>query len=726
MSGAAVTYRERLVNVPQSCLKCEETLLCRGESMECPACGARWPLIEGIPSYGSADYSGAVTREAMRGLIALAENGHWLTAVRAVFKESNPQLYDYAADLSRASWIPILPIGPESTVLEISSGLGAVTHALALNYRRVVSVESVAELARFGKVRLDQEGLNNVDLIQTTLELLPFCKETFDLIVLNGVLEWVGEWRGRIGIARDAQSEALRDLRRLLRPEGVLIVGSENRIAYTSWLHRRDHPRVQVGSIRLPWLDSVYAKLKRPGFYRSLLDPRAGYRRHSRSPHGYSKLLQGAGFSVVDVWWPPNGYNSPHTLLRASDRAAIRLYCDYERRYRDRLYGHGVARQLRHCAVVGTRLIHLMLPDVIMIARPTARAVEHAETGDLVSAALEKHAPSGSERSRKNAGADGRYYASSLTTHPYRNKTVVKVSSGASEDHAVMKVANVKLPGAEVVQRSYEKLQRLYSSIAGNGTFLADSIPSPMGVASVGPLLATVESLVCGARLHDLSLERKYFDDRDRVRRHLELITSWLVASRPALDALGSDRLFEVLPSGWFLEPDGGIGAEGGSVLKLVGGIQHGDFHPGNVFIDEEAQRVWVIDWDSCGSGYPPLFDWFCLVTGLYYTEKIDGLPSGQTVEFMSFRQTYFGKSWFSELILALSQRLCDSLGLDAAKLRDYFRLYVIVRLRQLLSHPESEEKYYRGPLNSHLYKQFYEFLVKHKEECCFGRVSRP
>jgi hypothetical protein len=333
-----------------------------------------------------------------------------------------------------------------------------------------------------------------------------------------------------------------------------------------------------------------------------------------------------------------------------------------------------------------------------------------------------KQASSGSERSDRSGDVAKRYYADSLSTHPYRNKTVVKVGSGAGEDHAVVKVANAKLPGVEVVQRSYEKLQRLSSSFAGNDSVLAGSIPSPMASAWVGPLLATVESRACGSRLLDVSLDRQYFDDRDRVRRHLELAASWLVAAKPALDALGSDRLFEALPSGWLLAPDGGDGADCGSVPEHVGGIQHGDFHPGNIFIDEKSRRVWVIDWDSCGSGYPPLFDWFCLVTGLYYTEKAQGLSRGQTIEFMSFRQTYFGESWFSELVLALSHRLCDSLGLDSAKLLDYFRLYVIVRFRQLLSHPESEEKYYRGPLNTHLYRQFYEFLLENKKQCCFGR----
>jgi SAM-dependent methyltransferase len=650
----------------------------------------------------------------MHELLALAEEGHWLTAVRSMFKDSNPELYDYAADLNRASWIPILPIGPHSTVLDVSSGLGALTHALALSYHHVVSVEPVADMVRFAKVRLDQEGLKNVDLIQTTLAVLPFYKETFDLIVLNGVVEWVREWRSS-GTSREAQIEVLKDLRRLLKPRGVLVIGSENRIGYTSFLRRTDHPHVQSTSVILPWLDSLYRRLKKPGFYRSLMDPTKGDRPYTHSPHGYVDLLRQAGFPLVDLWWPPNGYNSPHTILRASNRAAIRSYCDYERRYKDRLHGYALARRLRHLAVVDTRLIHMMFPDVIMIATPSSKREEQLASGAPLLAAFEKHL------------AGDRYYAESLMTHPYKNKAVLKVVCCNSETHAVVKVANVRLPGAEIVQRSYQKLQRLHSSFKGSDLFLADSIPSPMGVVRVGSLLATMERSARGPRLVDLILDRQYFDRRDRVRRHLERISAWLIASKPALDALGSDSLFDAIPSEWLAAPAGDNGARHGLVPERFSGAQHGDFYPENIFIDEESQHICVIDWDSCGTGYPPLFDWFCLVTGLYYThERLGGLPKGQTVEFMSFRQTYFEASWFSELILSLSHRLCDSLGLDSARLLDYFLLYIVVRYRQFLSHSQLAEKHYWGPLNKHLYKQYYELLLKNQKQCCFGKSSAP
>lgn len=698
------------MNVPQICLKCEGTLRHTTHRMECPACGAHWPLDQSIPSYGSAKYYGEVTQEALHELIALAERGHWLTAVRTMFKDSKPELYDYIADLNRASWIPILPIGPNSTVLDLSSGLGALTHALALNYHHVVSVEPVEDMVRFTKLRLDQEGLKNVDLIQTTLAALPFSTHTFDLIVLNGVLEWVREWPSS-GSSREAQIVVLKNLRRLLKPRGVLVIGTENRIGYTSVLRRTGRPRIQSTDVMFPWLDALYRRLEKPGFYRSLADSTKGGGPYTHSPNGYVDLLRQAGFPLVDLWWPPNGYNSPHTMLRASNRAAIRSYWDFDRRYRDRLHGYGLARQLRHWAVVDTNLIHRMFPDVIMIAALNTERGEHLDSSVPLLAALEQHL------------AGDRCYADSLATHPYKNKSVLQVRSDNTDTLAVVKVANVKLSGADIVQRSYQNLQRLHSSFTASDPVLAGSIPSPMGVVRVGSLLATMESSAHGSRLVDLVLDRRYFDRRDRVRRHLERIASWLIASKPALDASGSDGLIDPIPPEWLVAPDRDTGA--GSVPERFTGAQHGDFNPENIFIDEDSQQLCVIDWDSCATGYPPLFDWFCLVTGLYYThERVRGLPRGQTVESISFRQTYFEASWFSEVILSLSLRLCDRLGLDSARLLDYFLLYIVVRYRQFLS--DWPEKHYWGPLSQHLYDQYYQLLLKNQRQCCFWKSPAP
>src|SRR2546428_11771872 len=101
--------------IRQRCLRCWSEVTPRIATVECEACGACWPVIDGVPAYASAKYFGEVSREAMRRLLAAAREGHWREAVKVHFGTSDPDQHHYIADLNRAAWIPLLPLGPGST-----------------------------------------------------------------------------------------------------------------------------------------------------------------------------------------------------------------------------------------------------------------------------------------------------------------------------------------------------------------------------------------------------------------------------------------------------------------------------------------------------------------------------------------------------------------------------------------------------------------------------------
>jgi SAM-dependent methyltransferase len=85
---------------------------------------------------------------------------------------------------------------------------------------------------------MQQEGLSNVQLMQASATELPIRDSSFDLIVLNRVLEWVGQWD--TSASPDAiQLRFLQKLHRALKPEGILLVGIENRISYNFCRRKR-------------------------------------------------------------------------------------------------------------------------------------------------------------------------------------------------------------------------------------------------------------------------------------------------------------------------------------------------------------------------------------------------------------------------------------------------------------------------------------------------------
>lgn len=704
------------MNIAYKCLKCEGMLLCKVHSMSCEACGAQWPILNNVPCFSSAKYFGEVSQTAMQKLVKAAEEGNWLLASEEMFKDTDTGMYQYIADLNRASWIPILPIGPESTVLDVGAGLGVLTHALALQFEKVVSVEPITERVNFTRVRLEQEGLKHVDLVQTTLDSLPFFDRTFDAIILNGILEWVGEWRVDES-PRAAQVSTLIALRRLLKPGGLMLIGIENRIGWDQFLGRVDHPGTRFTSLMPRWMASLYVKMTRPAFYRTVMDSTQGYRTYTYSPRGYVKLLNEAGFSWVDLWWPRQGYNLPHVMFKTSDYSQIRSHFTRNRNYKNRVHGHSLLRAAKDWVLIGTGLLKTMFPDVILMARvPSSVEVDaHGSSLSLpeeICRVVSKYV-SGSVGIHNKMDC----HASVLISRSFRNKAIVLLAKADETCCAIAKVANVKLAGSSTIGSAYEWLQYLHGKFSSPAHPLHDSIPAPFEILRVGSLVVSVESIVKGRAYEDICMAPDYFKDRAQVKQHLSLVVRWLGLVNCELEAWRVERGGFVVPREWWKIPAQKKLSWEGLNVEMHAFVQHGDFFPDNVFLSEEANQISVIDWDQCGDGYPPLFDWFCLVTGMYYLHgRISRLPKGETAYDLSFRQTYFEYSWFSEIVVELSFRLCDQFNLERTMLSEYFRSYLAVRYHQFEQKGQSErDNEWRDK-----YRGFYELFVEHENDNIF------
>ncbi len=180
------------------CLKCGTRLSVSAEKCSCAECRAEWPIVGGIPRFFEMPdyYWGEVGREKARELLDAARKESWADAVRASF--SNDQDMQFGLlDLQRASWAPMLGLDERSVALDVGCGYGAITHSISRLVGELYSVEAIPERIEFTQERLRQEGIDNVRLIQASATALPLVEKSFDLVVLNGVLEWVGEWDRR-------------------------------------------------------------------------------------------------------------------------------------------------------------------------------------------------------------------------------------------------------------------------------------------------------------------------------------------------------------------------------------------------------------------------------------------------------------------------------------------------------------------------------------------------
>jgi SAM-dependent methyltransferase len=310
LTGAAQTQGR----IPQGFPNLIEDLVCPAcygplqrlvEELGCPKCALDWPIAGGVPHFvRNFPYWGEIPREQMVEVNRQAETGDWKAAL---LKHPDPSVQRAAQmilNVERSNWHCLVNLPPGSRVLDLGAGMGANSHGLARCYREVVAVEPVLERIQFMQHRFRQERLDNIKVVRTSLWELPFAAESFDLVAMNGVLEWVAE--GRSGDPEQLQMDALRNAIRVLRPGGYLYLGIENRLCLGYFVGYRDpHCGLPFVTILPRPLAHWYARKK----------GRNGYRNYLYSSRGYRKLLRKAGFSRVEVYLALPSYNHPRALI---------------------------------------------------------------------------------------------------------------------------------------------------------------------------------------------------------------------------------------------------------------------------------------------------------------------------------------------------------------------------------------------------------------------------
>jgi ubiquinone/menaquinone biosynthesis C-methylase UbiE len=131
---------------------------------------------------------------------------HWaaaqgFSAAADVYERARPSYPQEAVD-----WLAErLGIGPGRDVLDLAAGTGKLTRLLEPLGARVIAVEPVAEM----RVRL-VEAAPSVDALDGTAEAIPLADGSVDAVTCAQAFHWF------------RHEQALREIHRVLRPEGAL------------------------------------------------------------------------------------------------------------------------------------------------------------------------------------------------------------------------------------------------------------------------------------------------------------------------------------------------------------------------------------------------------------------------------------------------------------------------------------------------------------------------
>lgn len=174
-----------------------------------------------------SEFTGIETEEIAR----IAVERGWQAAAHEHMRALNPRAYRLAIDEYSAQLRFLLPLTPESCVLQLRCGWGPVALNLATCTASVVTLDDRPARLRFVSARRRQMGAETLHTVCSSSSLpLPFATSAFDAVIMLETLEQVVTSDKANG--KDAQVAVLSEVRRVLQPGGWLLLGVANRLGF--------------------------------------------------------------------------------------------------------------------------------------------------------------------------------------------------------------------------------------------------------------------------------------------------------------------------------------------------------------------------------------------------------------------------------------------------------------------------------------------------------------
>jgi len=347
------------------CPKCEGQLKENGDFLECTCCFHRVEGESGVIKLAeeSTYYWGEITQSDMRQVLEEARSKGWRQSVAEILQVKYPHLVNMVLGEDRIDWVHFLPMKSNLTILDVGSGWGQASFLFAKDQSNtVVSLEKIRERGLFQAIRGEQDKVQNIHIVNGDFLNAKFKKHVFDLITLIGVLEWVGV-DGLPQNPRNVQLNALRKAYRLLRNDGILCIGIENRIGFNNFLGGRDHSGLRFTSLMPRFLADIYVRMRKP-LYRSNMKFR-GYRTYTYSMYGYKNLLKEAGFKNIDILIAHPHYAHPRCLINMNNTAIKHFFT--------KIYQPTSLKDIVFCvcfrALSWLKIAPLFAPHFIILAR---------------------------------------------------------------------------------------------------------------------------------------------------------------------------------------------------------------------------------------------------------------------------------------------------------------------------------------------------------------------
>lgn len=301
------------------CPVCLAPVTVSQDAFRCRTCHRSFPLIDGIPVFAEcpeSDY-GTMPRSELEELVRLCQDQGWERGTTSFLgRKPLPEADFWASYLFpeiRAAGRLLLPPNPRAKVLDLGCGIGPLSVNFARYVSEVVAMDRGWAQLQLLRLRAQQAGLGNLRMVCAgDRQHLPFPAGTFDIVLLNGVLEWIGTQNG--GNPRQQQQNFLSEVRRVLKPLGEIYIGIENRFAFAYLTGMADeHTHLRFVTLLPRRIADLLSEMKsgKP------------YRVYTYSRWGYRKLLREAGFRATRFYLPRSNYRNISEIVEGESSSVF-------------------------------------------------------------------------------------------------------------------------------------------------------------------------------------------------------------------------------------------------------------------------------------------------------------------------------------------------------------------------------------------------------------------
>lgn len=316
-----------------SCPKCFNLLnINNSHKYICSKCNSDFKVRENIPILTDKEaYWCNFPKEMMQKLNETAEKEGYDSALRKIIKDE--EIRNHMTDETRVDPLFFLPVTSESVVLDVGCKWGGLTIPFSDYCKQIVGIDTTYETIKFLEVRKRQLKNENISLAVASALSLPFKENSFDVVLLNGVLEWIGyeddfdatvdygKKRKKLNINKSKPDElqkiALKNILRVLKPNGVLFIGIENRFALDYFLGvAEEHTNLKYTSIMPRKLTNWYMKKKL----------NQEFRVYTYSMPALNKILKNVGFKKIEFLTAFKTYREPDYIFSLENPRLLKYF----------------------------------------------------------------------------------------------------------------------------------------------------------------------------------------------------------------------------------------------------------------------------------------------------------------------------------------------------------------------------------------------------------------